>query len=84
MGTENSTDPVVATQPVDPVLAEADADPTILFQPGPIHVQPSGEELFSSGGNVGGLHTGQGADRLPGADPLYDGSLEARLKKDHK
>ena len=72
--------PKVVDTVIDPVLAQADAAPVELFQTGPIHLRASGEELFTSGGNVGALHTGAAPDRLPGADPLYDGSLETRLK----
>jgi len=60
---------------------EVEADPVALFEPGPIHLQPTGEDGLFEGGNVGGLHIGPRGDRLPGADPLYDGSLGARLKK---
>ncbi len=52
-----------------------------LVDPSPIHISPSGEGAFA-GGDVGGLHMGPGGDRLPGADPLYDHSLEAKLARD--
>jgi hypothetical protein len=60
--------------------SEGSEDPADLFQPGPIHLQPTGEDVLFEGGNVGGLHIGPSGDRLPGADPLYDGSLEAKVK----
>jgi len=71
------------TEAVEPA-PEVEVDPFALFTPGPIHLQPSGEDVLFEGGNVGGLHDGPVSDRLPGADPLYDGSLEAKLKKDHR
>ena len=58
---------------------DAVAVPLELYHASPIHLQPTGEEMFE-GGAVGGLHLGPMGDRLPGADPLYDGSLEARIQ----
>jgi hypothetical protein len=48
---------------------EPQAEKPNLFEEGPIHVASAGEVMFE-GGFVGGLHLGQGGDRLPGADPL--------------
>jgi len=61
-----------------PPAESVTAEPPELFHASPIHLQPSGEELFE-GGFVGGLHLGPAGDRLPGADPLYDGSLQAKV-----
>jgi len=68
------------SEAVNPVDDAATGNPT-LFDAGPIHLQPTGEDVLFEGGAVGGLHIGPNRDRLPGADPLYDGSLEARLRK---
>lgn len=68
------------------VAQGGEADDAVSINPvegeeiSPIVIKPSGEEL-AEGGFVGGLHIGPGGDRLPGSDPLYDGSLQKNLDK---
>lgn len=59
-----------------------DAEP--LDEPSPIHIEPSGEPLADATGLAGGLHIGPSGGRLPGSDPLYDGSLLNKVNEEEK
>ncbi len=67
----------MSTNNVNPTL-----DSDLLADPSPIHLEPSGEPLADATGLAGGLHFGPAGGRLPGSDPLYDGSLLNRVIKD--